>query len=66
MKLIFFIDNHLKIFYECLKYRNDNKLSLDTFKNDVKLIVKLLKLMLGDKHELYIKYAVLLSSLSRI
>jgi len=65
-KLNFFLNNHLEIFYKCLKYRNDKKQSLDSFKNDLKLIVKFLKLMLGNKNELYIKYSVLLSSLSRI
>ena len=65
-KLNFFINNHLEIFYKCLKYRNDKKQSLDSFKNDVKLIVKFLKMILGTKNELYIKYSVLLSSLSKI
>ena len=64
--LNFFINNHLEIFYKCLKYRNDKKQSLDSFKNDVKLIVKFLKMILGTKSELYIKYSVLLSSLSRL
>ncbi len=41
-KLNFFIHNHLEIFYKCLKYRNDKKESLDS-------------LILGTKHELYIK-----------
>ena len=39
---------------------------MDSFKNDVKLIVKFLKMILGTKNELYIKYSVLLSSLSRL
>ena len=65
-KLNFFINDHLEIFYKCLKYRNDKKQSLDSFKNDLKLIVKFLKMILGNKHDLYIKYSVLLSSLSRI
>ena len=64
--LNFFINNHLEIFYKCLLYRNDKKQSLDSFKNDVKLIVKFLKMILGAKNELYIKYSVLLSSLSRL
>ena len=42
-KLNFFINDHLEIFYKCLKYRNDKKQSLDSFKNDLKLIVKFLK-----------------------
>lgn len=65
--LNFFISNHLNIFYKCFKYRSDKRQSLETFKNDVKLMVKIIKLLLdNDKDELYIKYSVLLSGLSKI
>ncbi len=45
IKLNLFINDHLEIFYKCIKYRKDKKQSLGRFKNDLQMIVKFLNMM---------------------
>ena len=64
--LNFIVDEHIYILYSCLKFRSDNKQSLETFKTDIKLLLKLLSIQLDEKDEIIIKYKILLNSLRMV
>ena len=58
------IINQNKVLLKLMRSRSDKERSLETFRRDVNVILKLLKLSLGEKHEMVNKYKLLNKSLS--
>jgi hypothetical protein len=58
--------NQNEVLYGLLKYRSDNNQSLETLRKDLNLLLKLLKLSVGERVEIVNKYKSLNQSLSKI
>jgi len=58
--------NQNEVLYGLLKYRSDNNQSLETLRKDLNLLLKLLKLSVGERVEIVNKYKALNQSLSKI
>ena len=58
--------NQNEVLYGLLKYRSDNNQSLETLRKDLNLLLKLLKLAVGERVEIVNKYKSLNQSLSKI
>jgi hypothetical protein len=59
------INNRL-LFYEILKYHNDKSNALLTTTKDIKSMMRVILLLLGDKNELRMKYPVLSTDLKEL
>ena len=64
--LDWFILNQNEVLYRLLKYRNDNNLKIETIRKDINLLMKLLKLAVGERVEIVNKYKVLQMALSKM
>ena len=56
--------NH--VLYKLMEYRSDNKQSLETLRKDLNLMLKLIKLSMGEQSEMANKYKSLNMGLSKI
>ncbi len=52
----------LKLF----EYRNNNNNNIETLRKDMNLLMKLLKLSIGERHEIINKYKIINITLSKI
>lgn len=57
--LSWIIKENRLIFYEILNYHNKNKHSLSTLNRDLKVMVRVIKLLMKEEHELRYKYSAL-------
>ncbi|EKX36252.1 hypothetical protein GUITHDRAFT_145933 [Guillardia theta CCMP2712] len=57
--LTWMVENHRAIILDMLVYRFNKSQSLSTFWNDLKAITRLIKICLGDEHELYYKMSMI-------
>jgi hypothetical protein len=64
--LDWFILNQNEVLYKLLEYRNNNNLSLETIRKDINLIMKLLKIAVGERVEIVNKYKILQMALSKM
>ena len=58
--------NQNEILFKLLEYRNNNNLSLETIRKDINLLMKILKIAVGERSEIVNKYKVLQMALSKI
>jgi hypothetical protein len=64
--LDWFIYNQNEVLSKLLEYRNNNNLSLETIRKDINLLLKLLKIAVGERVEIVNKYKVLQMALSKM
>jgi hypothetical protein len=57
--LSWIVKENRQLFYEILKYHNTNKHSLSTLNKDLKVMVRILKLLMKEEHELRYKFSAL-------
>jgi len=55
-----------QLFYDILKYHNDNNAALATIAGDIKAFIRVITLLLGDTNELKYKYSVLQTDLKEV
>jgi len=60
------IPNNRLLMYEIMKYHNDNNRTVSTLNNDFKVLVRVIKLLLGEDDELRFKYSALQIAFSEI
>ncbi len=60
------LKNNIKILESLMEYRINNKQSISTFNNDLKMFARLFKIALGDNHDQYKKYSQLQTDLNSI
>lgn len=53
------IQNQRKLIYELLKYHSEKNNAIPTINKDFKVLVRVIKLMLGEEHELRYKFSAL-------
>ena len=61
-----FILNQNEVFLKLLEYRNNNNLSLETIRKDINLLMKLLKITVGERVEIVNKYKIIQMALSKM
>jgi len=61
-----FILNQNEILFKLFEYRNNNNNSIETLRKDINLLMKLLKLSIGERHEIINKYKLININLSKI
>ena len=61
-----FVLNQNEVFLKLFEYRNNNNNSIETLRKDINLLMKLLKLSLGERHEIINKYKLININLSKI
>ena len=61
-----FVLNQNEVLYKLLEYFNNNNKKLETVRKHINLLQKLLKLSLGEKHEMNNKYKTININLSKI
>ena len=66
LNLDYFIYNQNEVLYKLLLYRNNNNLKLETIRKDINLLLKLLKISVGERVEIVDKYKVLQMALSKM
>ena len=54
------------MFLKLFEYRNNNNNSIETLRKDINLLMKLLKLAVGERHEIINKYKIINITLSKI
>ena len=64
--LDWFILNQNEVLYRLLKYRNENNLTLETIRKDINLLMKLLKIAVGERVEIVNKYKIIQMALSKM
>ena len=60
------VKNQNHVLYKLMEYRSDNKQSLETLRKDLNLMLKLIKLSMGERSEMANKYKSLNMGLSKI
>jgi len=60
------VKNNRELIYEIIKYNNDENNSLSTLSNDLKTLIRVIKLLLGETDELRYKISSLHSAISDI
>jgi hypothetical protein len=53
------VTRNIELIYEIMRYNNDEKNSLATLSNDLKAVIRVIRLLLGEKDELRYKVSVL-------
>ena len=66
LNLDYFIYNQNEVLYKLLEYRNNNNLKLETVRKDINLLLKLLKISVGERVEIVDKFKVLQMALSKM
>jgi hypothetical protein len=66
INLDWFIYNQNEVLLKLLEYRNINNLKLETIRKDINLLLKLLKIAVGERVEIVNKYKVLQMALSKM
>jgi hypothetical protein len=61
-----FVLNQNEVLFKLFEYRNNNNNSIETLRKDINLLMKLLKLSIGERHEIINKYKVINITLSKI
>ena len=61
-----FVLNQNEVFFKLFEYRNNNNNSIETLRKDINLLMKLLKLSIGERHEIINKYKIINITLSKI
>ena len=61
-----FVLNQNEVFLKLFEYRNNNNNSIETLRKDINLLMKLLKLSIGERHEIINKYKIINITLSKI
>lgn len=61
-----FVLNQNEVFLKLFEYRNNKNNSIETLRKDINLLMKLLKLSIGERHEIINKYKVINITLSKL
>ena len=61
-----FVLNQNEVLFKLFEYRNNNNNSIETLRKDINLLMKLLKLAVGERHEIINKYKIINITLSKI
>ena len=61
-----FVLNQNEVFFKLFEYRNNNNNSIETLRKDINLLMKLLKLSIGERHEIINQYKIINITLSKI
>ena len=62
----YFVLNHNDVFFKLFEYRNKEAQSMESLRKDVNLLMKILKLVVGERSEIVNKYKVININLSKI
>ena len=54
-----FVLNQNEVLFKLFEYRNNNNNSIETLRKDINLLMKLLKLSIGERHEIINKYKLI-------
>ena len=61
-----FVLNQNEVLFKLFEYRNNNNNSIETLRKDINLLMKILKLSIGDRNEIINKYKIINITLSKI